>query len=57
MQRIHDPEALLKLLQTEIPPEYRASGYVDARRARAARPVDQPAAADLVVVTPVLSRA
>ena len=26
MQRIHDPNALLKLLQTEIPPEYRAPG-------------------------------
>lgn len=26
MQRIHDPEALLTLLQTEIPPEYRAPG-------------------------------
>jgi hypothetical protein len=26
MQRIHDPEALLKLLQTEIPPEMRAPG-------------------------------
>jgi hypothetical protein len=26
MQRIHDPNALLKLLQTEIPPEYRGPG-------------------------------
>jgi hypothetical protein len=26
MQRIHDPQALLKLLQTEIPPEYRGPG-------------------------------
>jgi len=26
MQRIHDPDALLKLLQTEIPPEYRRPG-------------------------------
>jgi hypothetical protein len=26
MQRVHDPEALLKLLQTEIPPELRAPG-------------------------------
>ena len=26
MQRIHDPDALLKLLQTEIPSEYRAPG-------------------------------
>jgi hypothetical protein len=26
MQRIHDPDALLKLLQTEIPPEYRSPG-------------------------------
>lgn len=26
MQRIHDPEALLKLLQTEIPPEFRGPG-------------------------------
>jgi hypothetical protein len=26
MQRIHDPEALLKLLQTEIPPELRGQG-------------------------------
>ncbi len=26
MQRIHDPQALLKLLQTEIPPESRAPG-------------------------------
>ena len=26
MQRIHDPSALLKLLQTEIPPELRAPG-------------------------------
>jgi hypothetical protein len=26
MQRIHDPEALLKLLQTGIPSEYRAPG-------------------------------
>lgn len=26
MQRIHDPNALLKLLQTEIPPEMRAPG-------------------------------
>jgi hypothetical protein len=26
MQRIHDPQALLKLLQNEIPPEYRRPG-------------------------------
>jgi hypothetical protein len=26
MQRVHDPSALLKLLQTEIPPEYRGEG-------------------------------
>jgi hypothetical protein len=26
MQRIHDSGALLKLLQTEIPPEYRRPG-------------------------------
>jgi hypothetical protein len=26
MQRIHDPQALLRLLQSEIPPEYRAPG-------------------------------
>jgi hypothetical protein len=26
MQRVHDPKALLKLLQTEIPPEYRGAG-------------------------------
>jgi hypothetical protein len=26
MQRIHDPQALLRLLQTEIPPEYRKPG-------------------------------
>jgi hypothetical protein len=26
MQRVHDPKALLKLLQTEIPPEYRGQG-------------------------------
>jgi hypothetical protein len=26
MQRVHDPEALLKLLQTEIPSEYRRPG-------------------------------
>ena len=26
MQRIHDPDALLKLLQNEIPPEFRAPG-------------------------------
>lgn len=26
MQRIHDPQALLRLLQTEIPPEYRGPG-------------------------------
>jgi hypothetical protein len=26
MQRVHDPSALLKLLQTELPPEYRAPG-------------------------------
>ena len=50
------PGCLLKLLQTEIPPEYRAPGDVDARRPRPARSVDQPAAADLLVVTPVLSR-
>ena len=26
MQRVHDPDGLLKLLQTEIPPEYRGPG-------------------------------
>jgi hypothetical protein len=26
MQRVHDPKALLKLIQTEIPPEYRSPG-------------------------------
>ena len=26
MQRVHDPKALLKLIQTEIPPEYRGPG-------------------------------
>jgi hypothetical protein len=31
IQRIQDPDALLKLLQTEIPSEYRP-GDVDARR-------------------------
>ena len=32
MQRIHDPQALLKLLQNEIPPEHRGPGHLDARR-------------------------
>ena len=38
-------------------PSIRAPGHVDARRARVARPMGQPAAADLLLVTPVLSRA
>ena len=57
MQRIHDPEALLDLLRTEIPARVPRSGDLDARRPGPARPVDQPAAADLLVVTRCTERA
>ena len=53
MQRIHDPTGTAQTASDRDSARAPRPGNMDARRARAARPVDQPAAADVLVVTPV----
>ena len=53
-QKVVQPEGMLRLLTHELPAHYRRAGYLDGRRARAARPVAEPSAAQHQLVALVL---